>query len=67
MAGRKERQSKRKMTRKLVLENNEQLEEKERKLTSKLESLIQKMEDFEDKNKAYNIKRMEITKKAVAL
>lgn len=66
MAGRKERQSKRKKTRKLVLENSEQLEEKERKLTSKLESLIQKMEDFEDKNKAYNIKRMEITKKAVA-
>jgi len=24
------------------------------------------MEDFEEKNRAYNIKRMEITKKAVA-
>jgi len=40
MAWRKERQSISKKTRKLVLENNEQLEIKERKLTSKLESLI---------------------------
>lgn len=44
----------------------EEIDAQERKLMSNIEILMAKMDDFEEKNQAYNIKRMDITKKAVA-
>ena len=51
--------------REVKLQDPEEILEQERKLISKCQVLIDKMQDHEDNNQAYNVSRMEITKKAI--
>ncbi len=46
--------------------NKETIEEQEQRLLSKVEGLMQKMDDFELNAQAYKLNRLELTKKAIA-
>ena len=44
----------------------ETVEDQEKRLVSQLETLMQKMDDFEMSAQAYKLNRLELTKKAIA-